>query len=106
MITHTDRVRRQVLQLLLERGNHGATDCELYELLGKNRDTVRPRRCEYRDRGLTISTSIDRCRCGSTEFVDVILEHSPHNGKSIRRDCRRCGHLHSFPVWYGKRMAT
>jgi len=48
-------------------------------------------------------TSGDRCRCGSTEFVDVVLTHFPHNGNSTRRDCAVCEHFHSFPEWYGNR---
>jgi hypothetical protein len=42
------------------------------------------------------------CRCGSTAWRDVVLEHEPHNGNSIRRDCARCGWLLDFPLWYGK----
>lgn len=36
-------------------------------------------------------------RCGHTEFRDVPI----HAGRSIRRDCARCGRLVGFPVWYG-----
>ena len=39
-----------------------------------------------------------RCRCGSTTFRDVPI----HKGRSIRRDCVRCGHFVAFLVWYGK----
>jgi hypothetical protein len=42
------------------------------------------------------------CRCGSTAWRDVVLEHEPHNGNSIRRECARCGWLLDFPLWYGK----
>lgn len=38
------------------------------------------------------------CRCGSTEFVDAKI----HEGKSVRRDCKRCKRTAGFPVWYGK----
>jgi len=44
-----------------------------------------------------------RCkRCKSTAYIDVVLKHWPHNGQSIRRDCRHCGFLIGFPLWYGK----
>ena len=38
------------------------------------------------------------CRCGSTRWRDVPI----HNGKSVRRDCGKCGRFIEFPVWYGK----
>ncbi len=38
------------------------------------------------------------CRCGSTTWVDVSI----HAGRSIRRDCGRCGRFLGFPVWYGE----
>ena len=38
------------------------------------------------------------CRCGATNWRDVPI----HGGKSIRRDCGRCGRFVDFPVWYGK----
>jgi hypothetical protein len=37
------------------------------------------------------------CRCGSTTWRDVPI----HGGKSIRRDCGRCGRFIEFPLWYG-----
>jgi hypothetical protein len=37
------------------------------------------------------------CRCGSTRWRDVPI----HGGRSIRRDCARCGRFLSFPLWYG-----
>jgi hypothetical protein len=39
------------------------------------------------------------CRCGSTRWRDVPI----HGGRSIRRDCARCGRFLSFPLWYGQR---
>ena len=36
-------------------------------------------------------------RCGSTQYHDVPI----HNGKSIRRDCARCGRFLDFPAWHG-----
>lgn len=38
------------------------------------------------------------CRCGSTTWRDVPI----HGGRSVRRDCGRCGRFLDFPVWYGK----
>jgi hypothetical protein len=38
------------------------------------------------------------CRCGSTRWRDVPI----HGGRSIRRDCARCGRFLSFPLWYGR----
>ena len=38
------------------------------------------------------------CRCGSTSWRDEPI----HGGRSMRRDCRRCGRFVKFPVWYGK----
>lgn len=42
------------------------------------------------------------CRCGSTTWRDVVLNHAPHNGSTIRRDCAGCNRFLDFPVWYGK----
>ena len=45
----------------------------------------------------------DRCPPGMG-FVDGdrALHVMPiHDGKSIRRDCARCGRFIGFPVWYG-----
>jgi hypothetical protein len=39
------------------------------------------------------------CPCGSTQWRDVPI----HGGRSIRRDCARCGRFLSFPLWYGQR---
>lgn len=41
-------------------------------------------------------------RCGSDRVVDVRLNHAPHNGRSVRRDCARCGKTLGFPEWYGQ----
>jgi hypothetical protein len=40
------------------------------------------------------------CRCGSTCYIDLPI----HDGRSMRRDCERCGRFISFPVWYDKTM--
>ncbi|HUY88705.1 MAG TPA: hypothetical protein VMV10_08220 [Pirellulales bacterium] len=37
------------------------------------------------------------CRCGATTWRDVPI----HGGRSIRRDCARCGRFIDFPIWYG-----
>jgi len=37
-------------------------------------------------------------RCGAGEFRDVPI----HEGRSIRRECARCGRFVGFPVWHGK----
>lgn len=37
------------------------------------------------------------CRCGSLTWRDVPI----HHGRSVRRDCGRCGRFLSFPNWYG-----
>ena len=44
------------------------------------------------------------CRCGASEWRDVVLYHAPHNGTTIRRDCARCNRFIEFPIWYGKRL--
>jgi hypothetical protein len=38
------------------------------------------------------------CPCGSTQWRDVPI----HGGRSIRRDCARCGRFLGFPLWYGQ----
>ena len=38
------------------------------------------------------------CRCESTTWRDVPI----HDGRSIRRDCARCGRFIDFSIWYGK----
>lgn len=46
----------------------------------------------------TANNSATQCRrCRSESFVDVSI----HEGKSIRRDCEKCGAFHSFLVWGG-----
>ena len=42
-------------------------------------------------------TSCPHCRRG--QFRDIPV----HAGRSIRRDCARCGRFIVFPVWYGKK---
>jgi hypothetical protein len=39
------------------------------------------------------------CPCGSTKWRDVPI----HGGRSIRRDCARCGRFIAFPLWYGRK---
>lgn len=43
-------------------------------------------------------------RCGSDRVVDVRLDHWPHNGRSVRRDCGRCHRTFEFPLWYGQEV--
>lgn len=43
------------------------------------------------------STTGHICRCGSTTWRDVPI----HDGRSVRRDCGRCGRFIKFPIWYG-----
>jgi len=43
------------------------------------------------------TTTEQRCRCGSTTWRDVPI----HDGRSVRRDCGRCGRFIDFPIWYG-----
>jgi len=41
----------------------------------------------------------DLCdRCGSIETTDATI----HDGRSVRRDCARCGRFIRFSVWYGE----
>ncbi len=43
------------------------------------------------------------CRnCGSTEFCEIPV----HQGRSVRRDCARCGRTFNFPVWNGEQNET
>ena len=44
------------------------------------------------------------CRCGASEWRDVVLRHAPHNGTTTRRDCAKCNRFLEFPVWYGRRL--
>lgn len=37
------------------------------------------------------------CQCGSTTWQDVPI----HGGRSLRRDCGRCGRFIAFTVWHG-----
>jgi len=39
------------------------------------------------------------CRCGSTRYRDVSI----HSGRSVRRDCARCGRFLGFLIWYRQR---
>lgn len=51
----------------------------------------------------TVPDPVSSCpRCGSTVTKDVPLDHHPHDGKSIRRDCGECGRFVSWPRWNGK----
>lgn len=43
------------------------------------------------------TTTEQICRCGSTTWRDVPI----HDGRSVRRDCGRCGRFINFPIWYG-----
>jgi hypothetical protein len=36
------------------------------------------------------------CRCGSDTTLDVPI----HGGRSVRRDCGRCGRFVEFPIWH------
>lgn len=48
---------------------------------------------------------VTTCRkCGGAEYVDHRLEHAPHNGTSVRRDCARCGWTMGFPTWHGEQV--
>lgn len=51
-------------------------------------------------------TSPAECKCGSTRFNDVRLDHPPHNGQSVRRDCARCKRTWGFPLWYGQAVGV
>ena len=47
--------------------------------------------------------AVPRCRkCGSTEFRDVPI----HDGRSVRRDCAKCGRFLAFPLWHGVPQQT
>lgn len=48
-----------------------------------------------------LTTTEEICPCGSSTWRDVVLHHEPHRGRSIRRDCGRCGRFVDFPIWYG-----
>lgn len=43
------------------------------------------------------TTTEQICRCGSTMWRNVPI----HDGRSVRRDCGRCGRFIEFPIWYG-----
>jgi len=48
-------------------------------------------------RDATVKSAKPVCRCGSRTWRDVPVR----GGKSVRRDCGRCGRFLDFPVWYG-----
>ena len=63
-------------------------------------DGFRP--CEFRSLGglcspprSTIRTPGVCDRCGSDQYTDILI----HNGRSIRRDCSKCGRFLDFPRW-------
>lgn len=50
---------------------------------------------------LPLPAGVECCdRCGSTETTDTDI----HGGRSVRRDCARCGRFRKFVTWYGVRM--
>lgn len=48
------------------------------------------------------TTTEEICCCGSTTWREVVI----HVGRSVRRDCARCGRFIDFPLWYGKLEST
>ena len=44
-------------------------------------------------------TLCDRCGCSRMKDIPI------HGGRSIRRDCARCGRFKNFSVWYGEQKA-
>ncbi len=69
---------------------------ELLATLRPKPNVVRDRATKRTSDGIVMSRRA--CRCGSWEARDVLI----HDGKSVRRDCARCGRFLEFPVWYGK----
>ena len=60
-ITSASKLRRRVLQIILSRGDYGATDHEIREQIDSELfDSIRPRRCELLDAGLLINTGRKR----------------------------------------------
>lgn len=52
---------------------------------------------------LPMPLQVPSCRrCGSTRFVDVVLTYPPHDGRTVRRDCAKCGRFWDFVLWYGQ----
>ena len=40
--------------------------------------------------------------CSSTDYVDTPV----HDGRSLRRDCAKCGHCWGFPIWHGVQLVN
>lgn len=48
---------------------------------------------------------VTRCqKCKGSEYIDTRIMYPPHNGQTVRRDCKRCGWAMGFPLWYGQRV--
>lgn len=46
---------------------------------------------------------VSRCpKHADAAYVDTRLTHAPHHGRTVRRDCARCGWTLGFPEWYGE----
>ena len=65
-----------------------SVDADLLERLREHKPTLMT----------LLRVDASRChRCGSSKYVDVSI----HGGRSVRRDCARCGRFVTFPKWYG-----
>jgi len=53
------------------------------------------------DRRADLAAGEFQCpRCAATRFVDVVLNHPPHDGRSTRRDCAQCRATWDFVKWH------
>jgi len=52
---------------------------------------------EHKDAVVEVLTARRCRRCRSSDYIDFPI----HGGRSIRRDCARCGFLIDLPQWYG-----
>lgn len=56
---------------------------------------IRPRAGQHAPPAIVRIPDDAVCRCGSTKYVDVPI----HDGRSVRRDCVRCGRFIEFALW-------
>ena len=86
-------VRRSMAAIVGQaaRAEKGTVACELETA------RVRPRAPLHNGRNDAPAAADFRCStCGCVRFVDVKIHG---DGRSVRRDCWRCGHTIGFPIW-------
>jgi len=79
---------------LAPRGIHLAVDAPPGLLTAERLDVIRQHKAELLE-ALRLEGPCDNC--GSLGFKDRPI----HQGRSVRRDCDKCGKTWGFPVWAG-----